>query len=66
MRCWVHIFAGPGDGRLSIGVTSDFTRRVLAHRKGTGSRFVRPYRVTRLLHAEARDEIEHISQRNRP
>lgn len=54
---WVYLMASGRNGTLYIGVTSDLARRVWQHRSGTGSEFVRKYRVTRLVHAERFEEI---------
>ena len=63
MRYWVYILASRKNGTLYTGVTNDVVRRVSKHRQGIGSRFVKRYRVTRLVHAEPHDRIENAIQR---
>jgi putative endonuclease len=48
---------------LYIGVTSDLPLRLAQHRSGLGSRFVRRYSVTRLVHVEwYRDPLTAITR----
>ena len=61
----VYILASRKHGTLYIGVTNDIARRVREHRQGRGSRFVKRYRVTRLVHVETHDEIAHAIQREK-
>ena len=65
MSYWVYILASRKRGTLYIGVTSNLARRVSEHRKGRGSRFVKQYRVTRLVYAEPHEEIENAIQREK-
>lgn len=51
-RYWVYIMTSSSLSTMYIGVTNDLGRRVLEHRLGKGSEFVRKYRVTRLVYAE--------------
>ncbi len=52
MPYWVCILASRKHGTLYIGVTNDLARCVSEHRDGVGSKFVKKYRVTRLVYAE--------------
>jgi len=65
MRYWVYILASRKHGTLYIGVTNDIARRVWEHRQGLGSRFVKTYRVTRLVYAEPHEDIERAIQREK-
>ena len=65
MSYWVYILASRRNGTLYIGVTNDVARRVSEHRQGIGSRFVKRYRVTRLVYAEPHDEIARAIQREK-
>jgi putative endonuclease len=65
MSYWVYILASRKNGTLYIGVTNDIARRVFKHRKGIGSRFVKKYRVTRLVHMEPHADIERAIQREK-
>ena len=57
MSAWVYIMSNRKDGVLYIGVTSDFSRRIVQHRGGKGSAFCRRYGLTRLVYAEEHDSI---------
>jgi putative endonuclease len=61
----VYILASRKHGTLYIGVTNDIARRVWEHRQGQGSRFVKRYRVTRLVHVETHEEIARAIQREK-
>ena len=54
----VYILASRPHGTLYIGITNDLTRRLEQHRLGLGSRFVKQYGVTRLVHVETFDDPE--------
>src|SRR3546814_13503983 len=65
MPYYVYILASRKHGTLYIGVTNDIARRVWEHRESVGSRFVMKYRVTRLVHVEAPEEIASAIQREK-
>jgi putative endonuclease len=46
---FVYILASKRNGTLYLGVTSDVSKRVWAHKEGRGSAFVKKYGVTRLV-----------------
>ena len=46
---FVYILASKRNGTLYTGITSDLHGRILAHREGRGSAFVKKYGVTRLV-----------------
>jgi predicted GIY-YIG superfamily endonuclease len=52
--------------RLAVGVANDIARRVRKHRRGLGSRHVKRYRVTRLVHVEKHEEIARAIQCDHP
>ena len=54
---FVYIMANRPRGTLYVGVTADLVQRVMAHRSGAGSRFVRRYNLHRLVYVERFDEI---------
>ena len=58
MRYHVYILASKRYGTLYIGITNDLRRRMNEHRLGVGSKFVRQYRVRRLVHVESFDDPE--------
>ena len=45
-------------GTIYVGVTADLSRRIFAHREGTGSDFCKRYGLTRLVWAERGEAIE--------
>ena len=59
----VYILTTRRNTALYIGVTSNLPRRLAQHRAGLGSRFVRRYSVTRLVHVEwYRDPVTAITR----
>jgi putative endonuclease len=42
---------------LYTGVTNSLPRRVLEHKSGTGSKFVKKYNVTKLVYFECGDDV---------
>ena len=56
MRYAVYILASKRHGTLYIGVTNDIAKRLDEHERGTGSKFVRDYKLKRLVHVEMFDE----------
>lgn len=65
MSYYVYILASRKNGTLYIGVTNDVARCVWEHRQGLGSEFAKRYRVHRLVHIEAHDDIERAIQREK-
>jgi putative endonuclease len=49
---WVYITASGWKGTLYTGVTNSLSRRMVEHREGRGSSFVRRYGATHLVYAE--------------
>jgi putative endonuclease len=49
---FVYIMASKRNGTLYIGVTSNLSERIYAHREGRGSEFCKKYGVTRLVYYE--------------
>ncbi|MBI3703958.1 MAG: GIY-YIG nuclease family protein [Rhizobiales bacterium] len=58
MSYYVYILASKRYGTLYIGITNDLRRRMEEHRLGVGSKFVKQYKVTRLVHVETFDDPE--------
>ena len=52
MQYVVYILASKRHGTLYIGITNGLAKRLGEHRSGTGSKFVRDYKVTTLVHIE--------------
>jgi len=57
MGGWVYIMSNAPHGTLYIGVTSDISARVHAHRKGKGSEFCRKYGLDSLVYLEQHASI---------
>jgi putative endonuclease len=52
-------------GAIYTGVTSDLPRRMVEHRSGKGSEFVKNYGLRRLVHAEPFERIEEAIAREK-
>ncbi len=50
--CFVYILASKRNGTLYVGVTSDLTRRIEAHKTGSVPGFTKQYGVHMLVHVE--------------
>ena len=64
-RYWVYIMTSSSLSTMYIGVTNDLGRRVVEHRIGVGSEFVKKYKVTKLVHAEEFELIEEAIAREK-
>ena len=62
---YTYIMTNKPFGVLYVGVTSDIAARVLAHRDGRGSTFVRKWGCTRLVLVETHDAIEEAIAREK-
>ena len=65
MPYFVYMLASKRYGTLYIGVTGDLRKRLEEHRLGVGSKFVRDYKVTRLVYVETFDDPESAIQREK-
>lgn len=54
---YVYIMASGRNGTLYVGVTANLIKRVREHKDGTGSTFVKKYRVTQLVHFEQANDV---------
>ncbi|WP_183955281.1 GIY-YIG nuclease family protein [Sphingobium fontiphilum] len=54
---YTYCMTNKARGVLYIGVTADLAARIAQHRDGTGSAFCRKYGLTRLVLAEAHEDI---------
>jgi putative endonuclease len=59
----VYILASKRNGTLYIGVTTDLSARVYAHREGRGSGFTKRYGVKRLVWYESYNMVTDAIQR---
>jgi putative endonuclease len=59
----VYILASKRNGTLYIGVITDLSARVFAHRNGTGSAFTKKYNVKLLVWYETYDMVTDAIQR---
>ena len=64
-RYWVYIMTSSSLSAMYIGVTNDLGRRVVEHRLGKGSEFVKQYKVTKLVYAEEFEQIEEAIAREK-
>ena len=60
---WIYMMTNRPNGTLYIGVTSDLTGRVRAHKDGVGSAFTSQYKLYRLVYAEAHRDMATAIQR---
>jgi putative endonuclease len=61
----VYFLASRKYGTLYIGITNDLAKRIEQHRQGFGSRFVRQYRVFRLVYVETHESPTDAIQREK-
>jgi putative endonuclease len=64
-RYWVYIMTSSSLSAMYIGVTNDLGRRVVEHRSGVGSEFVKKYKVTKLVYAGEFELIEEAIAREK-
>ncbi|MEQ8587602.1 MAG: GIY-YIG nuclease family protein [Thalassobaculaceae bacterium] len=65
MQPTVYILANRKHGTIYIGVTANPAVRILQHRRGEGSTFVRRYRLHRLVHSESYRRIDDAIRREK-
>jgi putative endonuclease len=65
MTYWVYILASRPHVTLYIGITNDLGQRMQRHRAGRGSKFVKQYGVTRLVHVEPFENPDEAIQREK-
>jgi putative endonuclease len=61
----VYILASKPYGTLYVGVTSNLTARIEAHRSGAVDGFTREYRVGRLVYVELHETMLEAIQREK-
>lgn len=62
---YVYILTNKPFGILYTGVTSDIGARVIAHREGRGSKFVKRWQLHRLVYLEQAGSIENAIAREK-
>ncbi|WP_420562127.1 GIY-YIG nuclease family protein [Thalassobaculum sp.] len=65
MQPTVYILTNAKRGTLYIGVTANPVSRILQHRRGEGSAFVRRYRLYRLVYVEQYPRITDAIEREK-
>ena len=65
MGGWLYIMADRYRGAIYTGVTADLPRRMVQHRTGQGSKFVKKYELLRLVYAEPYERIEEAIAREK-
>ena len=61
----VYMLASGKHGTLYVGVTNSMRQRLTQHRAGSGSAFVRTYKVFRLVYLESYDHPEEAIRREK-
>ena len=62
---FVYILASQQRGTLYIGVTSDLIKRVYQHKQGVIEGFTKKYKVYRLVHYDATEDVITAIQREK-
>ena len=62
---FTYIVTNKPFGILYIGVTSDIGARIIAHREGRGSQFVRKWQLHRIVHLEWHNDIRDAIMREK-
>ncbi|ANK82714.1 MAG: excinuclease ABC subunit C [Rhizobiales bacterium NRL2] len=62
---FTYILASRPRGSIYVGVTNDLARRVDEHRRGVAIAHTRKYRIRRLVHVEAFDDVEEAIRREK-
>ena len=62
---WTYILTNKPFGVLYVGVTADIAARMMAHRDGRGSDFVRRFNCTRLVLVEPHATIDEAIAREK-
>ena len=62
---WTYILTNKPFGVLYVGVTADLAARMMAHREGRGSDFVRRFNCIRLVLAESHATIDEAIAREK-
>ncbi len=61
----VYILASKPNGTLYVGVTSDLSRRIEAHRSGAVEGFTKEYQVDKLVYYELLESMYEAIQREK-
>jgi len=62
---WTYILTNKPCGVLYVGVTADLAARMVAHREGRGSDFVKRYNCMRLVLVEHHSSIDDAIRREK-
>jgi putative endonuclease len=62
---YVYILASRKNGTLYVGMTEDITKRVVRHKVGRGSKFVKKHNVQRLVYFEKAKNYAEAHRRER-
>ncbi len=62
---YVYILANKRNGTLYVGMTRDVGERVVRHKKGKGSKFVKKYNIQRLVYVEKAKDYRDACSRER-
>jgi putative endonuclease len=62
---YVYILSSEKNGTLYVGLTEDIAKRVVRHRDGKGSKFVKKYNIQRLVYFEKANDYSEACSRER-
>ena len=62
---YVYILASRKNGTLYVGMTEDIAKRVVRHKDGKGSKFVKKYNIQRLVYFERAKDYREACSRER-
>jgi len=62
---YVYILAKKRNGALYVGITKDLMKRVVRHRNGRGSKFVKKYNLEKLVYYEQVNGYREARRRER-
>jgi putative endonuclease len=62
---YVYILVSKRNGTLYVGMTEDIAKRVIRHKGGRGSKFVKKYNIQRLVYFEKANDYSEACNKER-
>jgi putative endonuclease len=62
---YVYMLASKKNGTLYVGMTEDIAKRIVRHKGGKGSKFVKKYNIQRLVYFERAKDYREARSRER-
>ena len=62
---YVYILVSRKNGTLYVGMTEDIAKRVIRHKGGRGSKFVKKYNIQRLVYFEKANDYSEACNKER-